>query len=861
MRKRQADRKPAASPATKLGPLKGIDRFVKKIAETNEIEGVVEAVVKETARLAPAKTVSLWFLNRSGTYLSRVASVGKGEGSEIAVDSHRAIRNALRTGRLAASKFDARGSIARRLGMKQAIIVPITDGHERFGMLAVSEEPGDSEAQDRRDLVATLAQQASLAIANSTHLRQLGQSTVKLEGHARKLQQLYQTLDRFSDSRTEEEVLKLIPDLACQTLGYNYALTESLKGKRLQLLQVATRKPANEKFERTVGKQSIRDLAPEGLVARALATGQPLAINDPAHDQRIRRGFLRQNFENMAFIPLTYGQEHVGVLLVGRHKGGQMLSPDDLELLSVFSKICGYALSNIRYLNYRQRATDIANIAAGTVEEFAGSVVTQLPGIVGARDAIISLPDENQQLVPVAATNRRLLHEGYRKWLTDLPFSRYNFQMRSIHSESHPNVPEIEGSMTIPIQYEYESENLGMLHVLHRMTGNFTPEDVALMKLHTTRLGYILKNVELVESLGAERRHFASIVHGSADGIISIDEYDRIEFLNPAMKGLTGIRETEAIGKTCTEAFDLRDEESKPFNFDWLSEAAPADRRTTVRNATLRTKGGGRRWVGISAALEVEEGQYTHTIVVVRDITEQYELLKRQQEFVSIASHELRTPITALVGYLSLLENGLRDNSDQVEHFLGRAYKAASRLSELVEDLLHVARIEEGRVAITLKPVHLAEIVNEVVAGLRPNVSRKTQRLTISNRLGKDDTVQADRSKLIQIFGNLVDNAIKYTPEKGVIKVSLSSNKKELVVKVTDSGIGIHPDNIQRIFEKFFREYTELSVTAGGTGLGLFITKELVHRLGGVLEIDSKQGTGTTATVRFPRPGKQNTAS
>ncbi len=223
----------------------------------------------------------------------------------------------------------------------------------------------------------------------------------------------------------------------------------------------------------------------------------------------------------------------------------------------------------------------------------------------------------------------------------------------------------------------------------------------------------------------------------------------------------------------------------------------------------------------------------------------------RQREFISIASHELRTPLTALTGYLALAMSTA--DPEQSREFVDRAYKASQRLTTLVEDLLQVARIEEDRTPFHPTAVHPDEAIQEILDDLRTAVDRKQIRMTLKGELTKRDVIRVDRTKFCQVLRNVLDNAIKYTPAGGRVAVATRVRDRMVQVRIRDWGIGIDAENLEKIFDKFFREYTELSAAAGGTGLGLFITKQLVERQGGTLQVRSRRGEGTTVTVSFPR--------
>lgn len=832
---------PAAAPRPAV-PAKVLDALIGISGSVN-VDDLVDQAISAIRNLWRGAAASVWWLERDKVTLVRSSRPLKQRS--LAVGRQAGIRKALETEQPVIARSKA-------LGSGDLLVCPISDRFQEFGVLVI--DFGKSGITPERELVAeAIARQMAIAVVNSARLRQLLDSNTTSQVQTQKLQNLYQVLDRFSRVRSEETLLKMIPKLACSALGYHYAVIERIRGKRLDLIHIATQPPADPEFVKLIESNRVRDLLSAQLVKQAIASKQPVSIDDPSQDEKISRRFIKRSVCNLAVVPLIDDEGGVAAILhVAHHRvphqPPERLKPADLELLNVFSKFCIFALASIRYANYRRQGIDIAKIPARSVDEFTEAVVTKLPGIVGGKDAVIALPGSTGVLEPVATTNPKLLTAGYRTWLADLPFRRYGFRLPGVILKQHRSIRHLENSMTAPILYE--NETMGMVHIFNRISGNFTSKDLALMRMITSRIGYVLKNLEFVHRLSREKQQFSSIVHNTADGILSMDGRQRIKFFNHAMEDITGYKASEVIGITAREVFDPRDESDASFDFRTLQERHDLNVAQTVN---IRTQPGDRKWVGITATPQVSVEGTKLTILVIRDITEEHALRQRQQEFVSIASHELRTPITALIGYLSLIESEQAADPEQRKHFVSRAYSAATRLSELVEDLLSVARIEEGRVALNLNPVHPGEVAAEVVSGLTQAAEAKGQRLTFKNALKKADVIEADRSKLHQVVANLVDNAIKYTPEKGRVTVTAQASKRSVTVTVADNGIGIHPENLARIFDKFFREYTELSVAAGGTGLGLFITKELVERQGGSLHVQSNQGKGTTARVRFPR--------
>jgi two-component system phosphate regulon sensor histidine kinase PhoR len=220
-----------------------------------------------------------------------------------------------------------------------------------------------------------------------------------------------------------------------------------------------------------------------------------------------------------------------------------------------------------------------------------------------------------------------------------------------------------------------------------------------------------------------------------------------------------------------------------------------------------------------------------------------------RREFVANVSHELRTPLTAIRGYAeTLLDGGLRDPEKAAE-FVRVMHRHAERLAALIEDLLDLASVEQGQARIALAPVPLPEVLAQVEALTRPIALEKKQTLTLD--LPEDlPRVLADRDRLAQVLINLLDNAVKFTPEGGRIEIRARSGPGRIMVSVEDNGVGIPPQDLGRIFERFYRVERSRDRRVGGTGLGLAIAKHLVQAQGGEIGVESGPG-GSRFWVRL----------
>jgi signal transduction histidine kinase len=227
---------------------------------------------------------------------------------------------------------------------------------------------------------------------------------------------------------------------------------------------------------------------------------------------------------------------------------------------------------------------------------------------------------------------------------------------------------------------------------------------------------------------------------------------------------------------------------------------------------------------------------------------EAQEAIRLRDEFLSVASHELKTPLTTLTLRLEQLLRRVRAGQPADEHQVGLALAQVGRLTALINDLLDVSRIMSGRLTIRREPISLAALVREAVAS-----AVETDKHTIALDEPRDDMVVAgDRDRLQQVLANLLDNAVKYTPMGGTIRVSLSRRGGEVVLSVADPGIGIPKDQQGMLFERFFRAQNAPTSSYGGLGLGLHICRDIVERHGGRIWVESDVGRGSIFSVALP---------
>jgi signal transduction histidine kinase len=219
-----------------------------------------------------------------------------------------------------------------------------------------------------------------------------------------------------------------------------------------------------------------------------------------------------------------------------------------------------------------------------------------------------------------------------------------------------------------------------------------------------------------------------------------------------------------------------------------------------------------------------------------------------KDEFVALISHDLRTPLTSITGYVELALEG--DLSDEVRGFLQVVSRNTERLLALVNDLLFVARLQTGEISLEPAHVDLADVVRDGVRSIEPRAAAK--RVTLTCDIAQMPTAKVDAGRVLQVLDNLLSNAVKFTPAHGAVQVSLGADADHVVLEVADTGMGIAPDDQRRVFERFFRAENAVERQVPGTGLGLYISRAIAEAHGGTLTVRSERGRGSTFRLELP---------
>ncbi len=370
------------------------------------------------------------------------------------------------------------------------------------------------------------------------------------------------------------------------------------------------------------------------------------------------------------------------------------------------------------------------------------------------------------------------------------------------------------------------------------------------------------KVLERTRSLEIIRAKEEAILLSIGDGLLATDEKGNIIFINKTAEDLLGKKSKEVVGKHFPNVIPLEDEkelviplEKHPVNKVLVAGATTA----SLPIAYYRRKDKKRFPMAIIATPVILEGKVIGTIKVFRDITSEREIDKAKTEFVSLASHQLRTPLSTVNWYAEMLLAGdVGELNERQNKYLHEVYRSNQRMVELVNALLDVASLELGTFSNEPEPTNICTLTENVIDEQKPQIDAKKIRFSFS--CGKNiSLMQADPKLMRMVIQNLLSNAVKYTPGGGRITVSISlADTKNVLLKVADTGYGIPENQQNKIFTKLFRADNVRNKDTDGTGLGLYIVKSVVENSGGKIWFESsggKKNTGTTFYVTLPLYG------
>ncbi|MBP1042686.1 cell wall metabolism sensor histidine kinase WalK [Vagococcus sp. BWB3-3] len=349
---------------------------------------------------------------------------------------------------------------------------------------------------------------------------------------------------------------------------------------------------------------------------------------------------------------------------------------------------------------------------------------------------------------------------------------------------------------------------------------------------------------EAQETLEAERHRLDSVLSHMTDGVIATDRRGKVIIINEMALMLLNTTSEEAVNKSILEILNIHENytlrQLLEEQNEQLIDVSISEEEQTILKADF-------------AMIRRESGFISGLVCVLHDVTEQEKNESERREFVSNVSHELRTPLTSMKSYLESLTDGAWQDPELAPRFLNVTLEETDRMIRMINDLLHLSRIDAQKSPIQLELVNLNEMVNFVLERFEMMIKSQNQNYKIKKEFTRRTIwTEVDPDKIIQVLDNIMNNALKYSPDGGEITCTLLETHNNVIISISDQGMGIPQQDVKRVFNRFFRVDKARSRAMGGSGLGLAISREVIQDHGGSIWAESEEGKGSTFYISLP---------
>ncbi len=599
----------------------------------------------------------------------------------------------------------------------------------------------------------------------------------------------------------------------------------------------------------------------QGLAGRVSQQRHPLVVNDYATSEYASAEAVASGVRSALALPIHAGERLLGTITIGSPEPNHFTA-ELVRLITTVGNGIGALLENARLyqqisaqLEQGRRRLEVFQAAARGLalarlpDEALQHLVDMARTLIEARYGALVLWDQKGRIetwvVSGLSPEEQEAAGSSPMGLGLLSLVREKGKsVRLNDTSAHPKAsgllpghPPMRNFLGIPIVFPGKAP--GAFYLTDREDGaEFTEDDERLLNVFAVLAGTHLENASLYEQVSRERSTLAAVQGSMTEGLVVIDQEGLIAYFNEAAGNLLKFAGDGILGKSVLQAMGItapNAETQKTFE-SLLEMQRPEPCQISIAVFPI--------------ADCVECSEETMVGMVVRDVTQERELEHRRDTFVSVASHELRTPMTTILGFTELLLERDPPQATRRE-WLERIRRGSQRLATIVDELLNVSRLQSGKLTANLETLSLPDLVERVVEETRPTTESHGFLVDIPQDL---PPVTADPQKLIQVLANLLDNAIKYSPRGGLITTSAyyDDERHQVVTSISDQGIGIAPDDQQELFTTFHRIRQPETESVGGTGLGLYIVRGLVELMEGEVWLESTPGKGSTFFFSTP---------
>jgi PAS domain S-box-containing protein len=730
-------------------------------------------------------------------------------------------------------------------GFASAISAQMTWSGERRGVLGVAtRDPDRRFGEVESNLLETFAGLASLAVRNAASFEQ----SVR---QARVQRGFYAIASALAEHLSQSATLDAVAQAANEALGGSFTAV-LMPGARGLEFAASCRLPDELAASLSEGLP-----APAHVLATAASERRLLSASSLDDDERFGEEWRRlPGVRSLLAIPVDPPRREEGGLVVVFFLEQRSFTDDDLELGRRLAGAARAGLERSELYESERTARALSQQLARTGSLLATELdpaaileelAEQAPALLGADACAIQLVRGEELEVTAIGGSTAPAILGARIPATARPAGDV-VQTRSpiFFADAEGDSRELADDPVLAAGHAaylgvplvgVELGFQGVLAVYSQRPRVWREEEVEALSALAANASAVLSNAELFQRVAVERERSYAILSNVADGIVAVDREGKVVLWNEAAEAITGVPVAAALGRTPVEVLQR--------------ELASGDEDRVGERLLPIQRGGEEVWLSLTEAIMRDPvGSVSGRIFAFRDVSAELIVDQMKSAFVSTVSHQLRAPLTSIYGFAeTLLRRDVLFGEAERETFLQYIASEAQRLTSIVDTLLTVARLEAGDLHVELAPTDLRAVVSEVVTTVQQGAEVNGHRFVL--HLPEEPlAASADPEKLEQILTNLIDNAVKFSPDGGTVTVEAQRRRGRVEVRVVDEGLGIPEAEREHIFSKFHR--SETSGGPGGAGLGLFIARGLVTAMGGRIWVDSAEGGGSSFAFDLP---------
>jgi len=845
----------------RLGEQSALLKAAQVVTSELELDAVLQRLVDEVAELLRAEAVDCYLLDSERGVLRCSAVHGlpaEVVGFEFPSEKGLAGR-AIARGRSALADDYAQVSEAvphpAYKGFHSAIVAPMRWSGEVKGVLGVgTTDRGRRLTRNEADLLEAFANLAALSLRNA-------ESFEERSRQARVQRGFYRIASVLGEPISLEETLDALAQAAAEALGGSSAAVLMPRADDLRLAGLHGLPAPLVRFL----EEGLTDPADplRTCARRRRVLAAPRLEDDDRFDEEWRRVMEECGCSSLLAAPVETPRSEEGGLVLVFFAQEHRFADDDLELARNLTGAARGALERSALFESERRQRALAQELARTSSLLAPEldpaavleeIVQRAPELLDADAAVLRLL-EGDELVVGGASG-----DAAAEALDSTLASTARLAGDAVQSRAPVAVPDARDDQRLlqadPVLAAGYAGYLGaplvgpdgtvhgVLSVYTRAPRHWAAEEIETLVAFVGNASAALSSAELYQSVALDRERSSAILSNIADGIVAVDREGRVVLWNAAAEKITGVPTEEAFGRTPNEVLQ-RDLES------------PGDAPAGERLASIR-RGGEEIWLSLTEAIMRDPaGAVAGRIFAFRDISSERVVEQMKSEFVSNVSRELRSPLTSIYGFAeTLLRDDVLFEDEERATFLGYIASEAERLTTIVDRLLAVARIDSGDLQVQLAPTDVGAVVREVVSSAEHALATDGHHFVV-DLPPEPLEADADRDKLRQIVTDLVENAVKYSPDGGTVSISARRLDDAVEVSVEDEGIGIPESKRLLIFDKLYRAESDgRELGTGGTGLGLFIAKELLAAMRGRIWVRPREGPGSSFVFTLPLAGQ-----